>query len=147
MAIEENEASVDGGGLYASTSSEVGLYTTSLTGNTAAESGGGVYLREAALEMIGGGLYENEAASGGGINTVNAYLSIEDATITGNTASELGGGLTMDARTEAVVDYTLFTENSPWDMSKGETIYDYGGYASFYCEPESEMCGPLGGPP
>jgi TolB-like protein len=66
-----------------------------ISGNTASNVGGGVYLHtnNATFIMSGGTISGNKAPNGGGVYINNGTFTMNGGTITGNTASKNGGGV------------------------------------------------------
>lgn len=101
VTITGNEASSDGGGLWAD---DVTAGTFSLTirdseisGNTAGNGGGGIYVDDPGPVLLQNTVVSgnNAAQSGGGIafNAPYSDTTIENSTISGNTAGVWGGGI------------------------------------------------------
>jgi len=94
VTLMNNRANRSGGAAYISAS---GLISDSVvTGNSAGSSGGGLYLMGFSSDPplvrhteISG----NSAAYGGGVYTGGDNIKLENVTISGNSASENGGGL------------------------------------------------------
>lgn len=96
-AIVGNSASV-GGGIY--NDGTLRVQRTIITGNQAAEQGGGIFnARSKSLEIFDGAITDNvSGGDGGGVATEGAVLLrsfIERATISGNRANGRGGGVTL----------------------------------------------------
>lgn len=76
------------------------IRNSTISDNTAGDAGGGVYARYSAGSIYNstisgntaGGMYGSAYAEGGGIYS-DDYTTIDDSTITGNIASEAGGGV------------------------------------------------------
>ena len=80
------------GGAIDDTGAPLTLTNVTISGNTAADRGGGVYSNRA-LTISGSTITGNAAGSGGGIASFGTYnVAIEDSTISGNTA-QIGGGI------------------------------------------------------
>lgn len=98
--ICDNNATSNGGGIYAQDSAMLNLYGGSVTGNTAGGDGGGVCMCGSTYFNIynyqEGTLYikENSANRGGGIYTgANAFIINGTNEIMNNTAATAGGGI------------------------------------------------------
>lgn len=114
--FERNEAppaSSDGGGifLYGSTGNVVANCT--FTGNKAGRNGGGIAVYSAEVSVTGTTLTNNQATSGGGIS-LHKFLGADPsvtldsgATISGNAASSVGGGVARMAGTFNRNDATI----------------------------------------
>ena len=108
--VTGNKATVSGAGIYVSTGTTFYLQGGEVCKNKANDgkadkNGGGIFVLSSTLDITGGKIWGNEAASGAGIyssaTTSNnepraAIIYIKDgALITGNKASENGGGIMM----------------------------------------------------
>ena len=84
-----------GGGVYLSSGTFEMSGNAAISGNTAV-SGGGVYVSPGTFEMSGGELSGNTATKGGGVYLSSGTFEMSgDAVISGNTASNNGGGVCM----------------------------------------------------
>jgi hypothetical protein len=94
-AVTDNHSAYGGGlAVNATTSATLSLTDSTISGNTAATNGGGVYLSQAYLLLHGSTLVGN---SGGGAYFKNSALggsTVFNSTIAGNTANT-GGGVTI----------------------------------------------------
>ena len=74
----------------------VNLYLSTLTGNTAAQSGGGIYNGGTGIVLLSGGALTNNTAglTGGGIyNTNTGLVRLSGVGVLRNTATQFGGGV------------------------------------------------------
>ncbi len=96
VSIHDNEATGNGGGIYASGSAHITLLTgNKLSGNTAKGSGGGILLFGSTKLTLSAGavISGNKAGNGGGVSAGSgSTLILNGGEITGNTANN-GGGL------------------------------------------------------
>jgi predicted outer membrane repeat protein len=119
--ISGNTAHSNGGGL-ADSGIDGGITDTAITGNHADNDGGGI----SCLESDG--------------------LHLTEATVSGNTAGQRGGGAYISGGTLRSTDTDWGTpevdDNSPADVSFLDSDYDYAGVTSFECE-EPSGCTPL----
>ena len=96
--ISGNRA-VNGGGIYASSGAQFHLNGGEIQNNVATEAGGGVYCSRlysqntGRCEFYGGTISGNTAKQGGGAYVGVCYIGYRNCRITGNTATEAGGGL------------------------------------------------------
>jgi hypothetical protein len=84
-----------GGGLYTFAGDMVIVHST-ISGNQSARDGGGIKAidNRGSVTMIGSTISGNTAAqNGGGIYTFDTIVSLNQVTVTGNTAGGIGGGL------------------------------------------------------
>lgn len=91
-----NVSESEGGGIY-SHAGQLTLSESAVSGNHAAVKGGGIG-GTAAISIIGTTISDNTAQSGGGIGLYGTVASklILNSTISGNSASEHGGGLEVN---------------------------------------------------
>ena len=96
--ISGNRAT-NGGGIYASSGAKFHLNGGEIQNNVATEAGGGVYCSRlysqntGRCEFYGGTISGNTAKQGGGAYVGVCYIGYRNCRITGNTATEAGGGL------------------------------------------------------
>ena len=96
--ISGNRAT-NGGGIYASSGAKFHLNGGEIQKNVATEAGGGVYCSNlysqntGRCEFYGGTISGNTAKQGGGAYVGVCYIGYRNCRITGNTATEAGGGL------------------------------------------------------
>ena len=96
--ISNNQAT-NGGGIYAVSGAQFHLNGGEINGNTATNEGGGVYCSRlysqntGRCEFYGGTISGNTAKQGGGAYVGVCYIGYRNCRITGNTATEAGGGL------------------------------------------------------
>ncbi len=89
--ITQNVASSDGGGIYSKGSFRID--NGEISGNTASSDGGGVYMSgDGAISLFGGKISNNTARRGGGVYTGTGEVKVSSVAITGNYASNIGGG-------------------------------------------------------
>lgn len=101
VTVTGNEASSDGGGLWADDATagtfSLTIRNSEISGNTAGNGGGGIYVDDPGPVLIQNTVISgNDAAqSGGGIafNAPYSGTTIENSTISGNTAGVWGGGI------------------------------------------------------
>ena len=97
--ISNNRATNNGGGIYASSGAKFHLNGGEIQNNVATEAGGGVYCSNlysqntGRCEFYGGTISGNTAKQGGGAYVRVCYIGYRNCRITGNTATEAGGGL------------------------------------------------------
>ena len=82
-----------GTGVYLDPDGTFTMYGGSISGNSAAEKGGGVYMTRSTFRMLGGSVSGNKAKYGGGVYVYSGVFTLSGGTISGNTAAEYGGGV------------------------------------------------------
>jgi CSLREA domain-containing protein len=103
--------------------------STTISGNTATESGGGIY-SDGMLTLLDTTLQNNQAKSGGGLHNRDA-LTIQGSLIKGNIATSLtpgealGGGILNNSTEPANIIQTAIGGNQ---AEYGGGIYQYGTY-------------------
>ncbi len=108
--ISGNRA-VNGGGIYASSGAKFHLNGGEIQNNGATEAGGGVYCSRlysqntGRCEFYGGTISGNTAKQGGGAYVRVCYIGYRNCRITGNTATEAGGGLYLFPYASAKIIY------------------------------------------
>lgn len=92
-----NSSDGTGGGIYIASDSTVNMSAGTITGNSCAVNGGGVFAYYGAFNMTGGTITGNTAANGGGVyiggSSNNATFNMSGGVIKGNNASAVGGGV------------------------------------------------------
>ncbi len=113
--LEDNLASVDGGGLYIAASST--LSENIIISNTAASEGGGVYFKTEGI-LIRNQIAANHANEGGGLYLYTSAPTLEGNTVHHNTADTSGGGIYVINST-AQLQSTLISENTAGTYGNG----------------------------
>ena len=103
QAGQANTATSYGGGVYFANSARTLTMTDgSIAGNTANSLGGGLYLLENyRANLTGGSISGNTASYGGGIYSRQGTFTAQGTDITGNTATNSGGGLCVSGGSTA----------------------------------------------
>ena len=86
------EAVVTGGGIN-NNQTHLTITDSTIAGNSAASSGGGIYNIGGTVNLFRSTVSENSAFSGGGIANASGTINLQNATISGNTATSSGGGI------------------------------------------------------
>lgn len=108
--ISGNRAT-NGGGIYASSGAKFHLNGGEIQNNVATEAGGGVYCSRlysqntGRCEFYGGTISGNTAKQGGGAYVRVCFIGYRNCRITGNTATEAGGGLYLEPFASAKIIY------------------------------------------
>ena len=93
--ISGNTAAVNGGGVFIDKYAAFTMGNGTISGNTA-EYGGGVFVHDSEFTMNDGTISGNTAASGGGVNVDSSTFTMNSGTISGNTAASGGGVFVFD---------------------------------------------------
>ena len=97
--VISNNRATNGGGIYASSGAKFHLNGGEIQNNVATEAGGGVYCSRlysqntGRCEFYGSTISGNTAKQGGGAYVSVCYIGYRNCRITGNTATDAGGGL------------------------------------------------------
>ena len=97
--VISNNRATNGGGIYAASRTQFHLNGGEIINNTATGDGGGVYCSHlysqntGRCEFYGSTISGNSAKRGGGAYVSVCYIGYRNCRITGNTATEAGGGL------------------------------------------------------
>lgn len=108
--ISGNRAT-NGGSIYASSGAKFHLNGGEIQNNVATEAGGGVYCSRlysqntGRCEFYGGTISGNTAQRGGGAYVRVCFIGYRNCRITGNTATEAGGGLYLEPFASAKIIY------------------------------------------
>ncbi len=142
VTISGNTATYDfngyGGGGISCAYSHPNLVNVAITGNSAVESGGGIhldYFSNPTFKNVT--IVDNSAANGGGIYCwENCDPSLNNVTISGNTAIENGGGIYSRTISNPNLSNSILWNNSPeeiYNSGTGLALATYsdieGGYA------------------
>jgi len=94
VTLSQNEATLDGGGLYVGLALSVNVLNSTIANNIAAGDGGGIDLSSAGspLTLINSTVSGNRAGYGGGLFISSGEVTVGGTTISGNSAG-IGGGV------------------------------------------------------
>ena len=82
-----------GTGVYLDSAGTFTLYGGSISGNKAAEKGGGIYMDRGTFRMLGGSVSGNKAKYGGGVYVYSGVFTLSGGTVSGNSSDEDGAGV------------------------------------------------------
>lgn len=126
----------NGGGISFSAATDKAITVTLadgavITGNTATQYGGGIYVKEGivSLDIRGGIIYGNQAQQGGGVYyyySNNSHFTMSKGVISGNQASS-GGGVYIAEGTFKMFGGTI-SENTSTDGKGGAVFMASRGY-------------------
>ena len=120
--ISGNTASYSGGGLMNRGTATISGSTVS--GNTASHSGGGLYNRYGTATISNSTVSGNSAigdGDGGGIHNYGGATTVTNSTITGNMANRNGGGIHNDLSTLTVISSTITGNTGDADGNNNAT--------------------------
>lgn len=125
--ISANEATKNGGGIWNSGSTLTINSGAIIEGNKANQHGGGIYnCADAILTLNGGTIQENEAAQyGGGVYNAHTF-TMNDGTITNNTAQSGAGVNAAGAESAGIFTMNGGTISANKASDKGGGVYVYG---------------------
>jgi len=110
--IRDNNSGNHGGGIMSLAGTAFTMDGGAISGNTALNNGGGVHITTAPFTMNDGTISDNTAISGGGVHVTGALFTMTGGTINGNTAATNGGGVWLGTGTA--------TANARLNMTGGE---------------------------
>lgn len=109
--VISNNRATNGGGIYAASRTHFHLNGGEIINNTATGDGGGVYCSglysnaDGRCEFNGSTISGNTAQRGGGAYVRICFIGYRNCRITGNTATEAGGGLYLEPFASAKIIY------------------------------------------
>lgn len=109
--VISNNRATNGGGIYAASRTHFHLNGGEISNNTATGDGGGVYCSglysnaDGRCEFNGSTISGNTAQRGGGAYVRVCFIGYRNCRITGNTATEAGGGLYLEPFASAKIIY------------------------------------------
>lgn len=139
-----------GTGVYLDPDGTFTMYGGSISGNSAAEKGGGVYMTRSTFRMLGGSVSGNTAKYGGGVYVYSGAFTLSGGSVSGNSSDEdgagvytsgtfnmTGGSVSGNFTTDAAVTgyatkrgggvYAAYVFNMSGGTISGNTAAEYGG--------------------
>ena len=139
-----------GTGVYLDSAGTFTMYGGSISGNSAAEKGGGVYMDRGTFRMLGGSVSGNKAKYGGGVYVYSGVFTLSGGSVSGNSSDEdgagvyttgtfnmTGGSVSGNFTTDAAVTgfatkrgggvYAAYVFNMSGGTISGNTAAEYGG--------------------
>ena len=113
----------DGGGIFNDVGGTLTLMSSTIWGNRADGSGGGIFNVEGKLILINSTVSGNLADSGGGITNDGGTLRLINSTISDNIAQSLGGGI-LNGSTSAQIEMIFCTIYSNSSNESGGGIWN-----------------------
>jgi predicted outer membrane repeat protein len=120
IRVENNQASVDGGGLYLFGNPAKEIVNSVVISNTADTAGGGIYV-EGQIDISQTAVAYNDAADGGGIWTDGIDTFVSNSTISNNAAKN-GGGVYI----ELTGAMTITNVTIAFSVSADQDVYKMG---------------------
>ena len=91
--VTGNSASIDGGGIWNSSTGTLTVNNSTISNNTSAQFGGGIYNSSSGSVLISSStIAQNTAQFGGGIHNTGSQMTVSNSTLSGNTSNSGGGG-------------------------------------------------------
>ncbi|MCD8116203.1 MAG: InlB B-repeat-containing protein [Oscillospiraceae bacterium] len=118
-----------GGGVYVNSGAVFTMISGTISGNTATY-GGGIYVTGGTFTMTGGSVSGNTGSNCGGVYIASGTAKISgNASITGNTASALGGGLYISGSSVVTLSGNATVSNNFAGKTTGQGggVYIYSG--------------------
>lgn len=112
-SVTNNTTAANGGGVRAF-NGPLTVLSSTVSGNTAGASGGGVHAEGAGAEVIvrATRIVGNSAFEGGGVYVAEGTLFLDQSEVSGNAASENGGGVRVHNATEATIRSSTISGNT-----------------------------------
>ena len=138
--LTRNSAAYHGGGIYAE-GGAVHIRGGVILDNVSLQDGGGLYLCESsALTMDGGTVKENRADLGGGIYLTQSGFEIKNVEISENSAISEGGGLYVANGENNTVVNTVFRANEAGPMGGGVRVCEKASLTMTGCTFRENTC-------
>ena len=113
--LRGNSASLTGGGIYILGSAII-INNRTISGNSAPSlQGGGIWNRGSFLTIVDSTISDNSAADGGGIWNRGSLATVTRSTISGNSATLVGGGIKHEGTDQLTVTDSTISGNSATD--------------------------------
>ncbi|MHB8647402.1 MAG: choice-of-anchor Q domain-containing protein [Thermomicrobiales bacterium] len=132
VVVSNNAATNGKGGGIAASGTDFTFTNVTLNGNIASGNGGGLFISNTTVQSVGGGVTNNHAtgaaSAGGGIGNDGSALTIANATVSGNSATNGGGIANITGAQTAIVTSTVsgnraITNGGGVLNSNGSTMY------------------------
>ena len=109
LAIVNGRSTADDGGGIKVNAATLTVSNSTISGNAAAAGfrGGGIWQFGGTLLVTGSTISGNAAPGGAGITSIDVDLTVENSTISGNTATLFGGGLYHNGGSATVTNSTI----------------------------------------
>lgn len=114
-----------GGGVYIGSSGNAELTDCEIDGNTAEKGGGIAVDYNAVMKIAGSRISNNSGVSGGGVYLNSGNLTLDNNTVTSNTAtSDYGGGIYVENNCVLTINGGIITSNTAGSDGGGLYVYD-----------------------
>lgn len=125
MNMENNIAFIAGGGIYASSNSDINIFNSSITCNTAS-IGGGIFIENTVTGSISYSNFINNSASvGGGAFIQGSSINIYYSAFLDNSAQQNGGGMAIEGTSLRLeLNQTIVQSNSAVNYGGGIFLSD-----------------------
>lgn len=120
-SVIQKNSSQYGGGIYTSNSYLDILQGVEIKENNAVSSGGGLYISGNTIKVTESYLKDNTAQYGGGVCTIGGVIYLEDTEVSGNQATENGGGFFNNGGTSYIGTGSSLTNNTA--VNQGSSCY------------------------
>lgn len=120
VTIQGGSTTEAGGGIK--TQGALTLTNSTVTGNTSSSDGGGILAQSTGLTIAGSTISNNTAARGGGMeyqSSSSQTLSITQTTVSGNTATDFGGGIYVDGVGDGTISESVISDNTASSAASG----------------------------
>ena len=115
--VDDNQApNGDGGGIWLGDGTLTVKNSSSVSGNTAAGAGGGLFNSSESIGTVLDSIFQGNQAEFGGGMANEGTLTVCESILADNTAMEEGGGIFCDGG-ELILDDVVFDNNSPDDVA------------------------------
>lgn len=146
--ISNNDAAATGGAIYAKNGGKITVKNAKISDNTATGSGGAIYANKCTLTLENAEITGNSASSGGAIYATGGTLTVKNTKITGNTATTYSAICGSGGSIKITLDGAEVTGNTATGNSSGYTggaIYIPNNSALITVQGATKVTGNQGG--
>lgn len=119
--ISNNDAAATGGAIYAKNGGKITVKNAKISNNTATGNGGAIYANKCTLTLENAELTGNSASSGGAIYATAGTVTVKNTKITGNTATTYSAICGSGGGIKITLDGAEITGNTATGNSSGYT--------------------------
>lgn len=134
VIVQNNTSGFNGAGVYSKGALTINNSTIQNNTVTGAYTGGGIY-SEGNLTMLNSTVYNNSGYYGGGIYFASYTILITNSTISGNRATDHGGGMVIGYGAGRLNNVTItqnVADNDNNNVGEGGGIYESGATTTVY---------------